>query len=64
MLLLPGAVLALFAIHGLVLRYVSTSLALPAMVTLGAVVLVFLKHLGVLGSLLAAIRNRTWSKRS
>lgn len=51
-------VAVLIVVHGLVLYGFSLQVALPAAVLTGAVVLVVLKHLGLIGSLVALLRRR------
>ena len=56
--LLVGAV-ALVAAHVTILRYVLTHAAVSAAVVSGVVVLVVIKHLGLLGSLFALFRRKS-----
>lgn len=62
-LLVSGAV-ALIAGHGVILSYVSHHLRLSAWVAGGLVTLVLLKHVGLLGVLLAWLRDKVHRIRS
>ena len=55
---LPALVIALLAGHGVLLYYVSSHVMLSAAVLSGAIVLLVLKHLGLLGPLYARFRRR------
>ena len=57
-LLLSAAVVVLIAGHGIVLYYVSTHAALSAGIVSGVIVLVVIKHLGLLGPLYAWLKRR------
>ena len=57
--LLPVGAVALIAAHVTILRYVLTHAALSAAVVSGVVVLVVIKHLGLLGSVFALFRRRS-----
>jgi hypothetical protein len=57
MLLVPVGVVVL-ATHSVVLYYVLSHAALSAAVVSGAIVLVVIKHLGLLGPLYALFRRR------
>lgn len=56
--MLPAGVAALIAAHG-VLYYVLSHMALAAVVVSGVVILVVVKHLGLLGPLYALVRRRS-----
>lgn len=58
-LAVAGVAVAMLAAHGAMLYGVASHAAVPtAMVLSGMAVLVVLKHLGLLGALLAAIKRR------
>jgi hypothetical protein len=57
-LLLVGAV-ALIAAHATILRYVLPHAALSTAVVSGVIILVVIKHLGLLGSLFALFRRQS-----
>lgn len=59
--LLAGAVL-LIAGHGFILYYISSHIALSATAVSGVVILMVLKHLGMLGPLYALFRRRSRPK--
>lgn len=59
-MLLAGAMI-LIAGHGLILYYFSSHLALSAAAITGVIVLVIVKHLGLLGPLYAIVR-RVWRR--
>ena len=59
--MLLGGALILIASHGVILYYVSSHLALSATVIAGVVVLVVVKHLGLLGPLYATLR-KAWRR--
>jgi hypothetical protein len=52
-------VVALLAGHAVILRYVLSNLTLSAAMFSGAAVLLLIKHLGLFGSLYAAVRRRS-----
>jgi hypothetical protein len=56
----PGPVLlvVLLAAHGVILSCVSSHVALSAAALSGAVILLLMKHVGLLGQLYARIRRR------
>ena len=56
--MLPVGVVILIAGHGIVLYYFSSHVALSAAVVSGVIILVVIKHLGVLGSTYALFRRR------
>lgn len=56
-LLLPAAV-ALIAVHGGALRYITLHAELSATVVTGLVVVIILKHLGLFGWLFGLFRRR------
>jgi len=55
-MLAAGAV-ALVAVHAIILRYVLPHAALSAVVVSGVIIVVVIKHLGLLGSLFARLRR-------
>jgi hypothetical protein len=57
-----GAI-ALVAAHSVVLYHAASHIAAPLAVVLGVVALVVLKHLGVLGPLVAVLRRKTGGAR-
>ena len=57
-LMLPVGIVVLIAGHGIMLYYVSAHTALSATVVSGVIILVLLKHLGLLGPLYAVLRRR------
>jgi membrane protein YdbS with pleckstrin-like domain len=52
-------VVVLIAGHGIILYYVSSRTALSAAIVLGVIVLVVVKHLGLLSPLYALVRRRS-----
>jgi hypothetical protein len=56
--LVVGAI-ALIAAHATILRYVLAHAALSAAVVSGVIILVVIKHLGLLGSLVALFRRQS-----
>ena len=54
-------VVVLIAGHGIILYYVSSHTALSAAIVSGVIVLVVVKHLGLLGPLYALFRHRSRS---
>lgn len=62
----PGVLLvvaaALLAAHAAILRYVFAHATLSAALVSGVIVVIVIKHLGVLGSLLALFRRRSRSR--
>jgi hypothetical protein len=56
---LPVGVLALIAAHLTILRYALQHAALSAAVVSGVIIVVVIKHLGLLGSLFAMFRRRS-----
>ena len=61
LMLSAGVVLLLIAGHGVILYYVLSHKALSAAAVLGVIVLVVIKHLGLLGPLYALYRRRSRS---
>ncbi len=61
-ILVAGAVV-LIAAHGIVLRYLSGHAALPAAAVAGVVILVVVKHLGLIGVLSAKFWRHLWRRR-
>jgi hypothetical protein len=61
--MLAVVVLALLAGHGLVLYYLSSNLVLPAAVLSGAIIVLGIKHVGLLGPLYALWRRRRLRQR-
>jgi uncharacterized membrane protein HdeD (DUF308 family) len=59
-MLLSGGI-ALLAGHSVILYYVQSHVALSAAVLSGVVVLIVIKHVGVLAPLYAAVRRRSFS---
>jgi hypothetical protein len=57
LLLVPAV--ALIAGHATIYQYVSSRAALPAAIVLGVIILAVITHLGLIGSLLAALRRRS-----
>ena len=55
-------VIAVLASHGVILRYVLSNATLSAALVSGAVVVLLIKHLGLLGSLYALVRRRSRNK--
>jgi membrane protein YdbS with pleckstrin-like domain len=60
-LVLSVAVVVFIAGHGIILYYVSSHTALRAAVLSGVIILVVIKHLGMLGPLYALFRRRSRS---
>lgn len=60
-LLLSLGVVVLVAGHGIILYYVSSHMALSAAALSGVVILVIIKHLGLLRPLYALLRRRSRS---
>src|ERR1700687_4289611 len=58
-LMLSAGVVVLIAGHGIILYYVSAHAALSAAVVSGVIILVVIKHLGLLGPLYALLRRRS-----
>lgn len=56
--MLPVLLVGLLAGHGVILYYVSSHVALSVAVLAGAVILVVIKHLGLLGRVFARYRRR------
>ena len=56
--MLAVGVIILIAGHGIILYYFASHVTLSAAVVSGAIVLVVIKHLGVLGSVYALFRQR------
>lgn len=52
-------VIALLAAHGVIVRYMVSNQALSGAVLSGVVVVLVIKHLGLLGSLYALVRRRS-----
>jgi hypothetical protein len=57
-LALPLLVVVVIAAHGGVLYYIGSHMALPATVIAGIIVLVIVKHLGLLAPLVGWVRKR------
>jgi membrane protein YdbS with pleckstrin-like domain len=57
-LVLPVGVIVLIAGHGIILYYVSSYKALSAAAVSGVIILVLIRHLGLLGLLYALFRQR------
>jgi hypothetical protein len=57
--MLPVGAAALIAAHATILRHVLPHVALSAAVVSGVIVLVVIKHLGLLGSLFALFRRQS-----
>jgi hypothetical protein len=57
--ILPVGVVALVAAHGIILRYVVPRVVLSAAVLTGVIVLVVIKHGGLLRSLFALFRRQS-----
>lgn len=55
--MLPAGVIILIAGHGIILYYLSSQVALSAAVASGVIVLVVIKHLGLLGPVRALFRR-------
>jgi membrane protein YdbS with pleckstrin-like domain len=53
-----AAAAVLIAGHGVILYYVSSHMAVSAAAIAGVILLVFVKHLGLLGPLYAMLRKR------
>ena len=60
--MLPVAVIILIAGHGIILYYFSSHVALSAAVASGVIILVVIKHLGLLGPVYALFRRRARRK--
>ena len=58
--MLPVGVIILIAGHGIILYNVWSHTALSAAVVLGVIILVVIKHLGLLGPLYALFRRRSY----
>jgi len=56
--MLPVLVIVLLAGHGVILYYLSAQVMLSAAVLSGAIILLVLKHVGLLGPLYARLRRR------
>jgi hypothetical protein len=56
--MLPVLVIVLLAGHGVLLYYVSSHVMLSAAVLSGAIILLVIKHLGLVGPLYALLRRR------
>ena len=56
--MLPLAVIILIAGHGIILYYFSSHVALSTAVASAVIILVLIKHLGLLGSAYALFRRR------
>jgi len=56
---LPVGAVALIAAHATILRYVLPHTALSAAVVSGVIILVVIKHFGLLGSLVALFRRQS-----
>ena len=57
--MLPVGAVALIAAHAAILRYILPHAALSAVVVSGVIILVVIKHLGLLGSLVALFRRQS-----
>ena len=55
---LPVLVIVLLAGHGIILSYVSSHMVLPAAVLLGVIMVLVIKHMGLLGPLYSRLRRR------
>ena len=55
--ILPAAIIALIAVHGIVLRYVMSHLGLSTAAVAGVIVVVAIKHIGLLGPAYAWLRR-------
>jgi membrane protein YdbS with pleckstrin-like domain len=55
--ILPAAIIALIAVHGIVLQYVMSHLALSTAAIAGVIVVVAIKHIGLLGPAYAWLRR-------
>jgi hypothetical protein len=55
-------VITLIAAHGIILYYFSAHMALSAAVVSGVIILVVIKHLGLLGPVYALLRRRARRK--
>ncbi len=56
--ILPVLLVMLLASHGVILYYVSADVMLSAAVVSGAIILLVLKHVGLLGPVYALFRRR------
>ncbi len=56
--MLPVLAIGLLAGHGVILYYASSHLVLSAAVLSGAIILLVIKHVGLLGPLYALLRRR------
>jgi membrane protein YdbS with pleckstrin-like domain len=56
--MLPVVVIVLLAGHGVILYYLSSHVMLSAAVLSGAIILLVIKHVGLLGPLYARFRRR------
>jgi len=56
--MLPVLLIVLLAGHGVILSYVSSHVVLSTAVLSGAIILLVLKHVGLLGPLYALFRRR------
>ncbi|MGH7628759.1 MAG: hypothetical protein ACREOF_05115 [Gemmatimonadales bacterium] len=56
--MLPVLVIVLLAGHGVILYYMSSHVILSAAVLSGAIILLMIKHVGLLGLLYALFRRR------
>jgi hypothetical protein len=61
--MLPLLVIGLLASHGIILYYVSSQVVLSAAVLLGAIIVLVIKHVGLLGPLYSRFRRRHWGHR-
>jgi membrane protein YdbS with pleckstrin-like domain len=57
--IIPVGVVILIAGHGIFLYYISSQIALSAAVVSGVIILVVIKHLGLLGPLYVLFRRRS-----
>ena len=57
--MLPVGAVALVAAHAIILRYFLSHAALSAAVVSGVIIVVVIKHLGLLGSLFALLRRKS-----
>ncbi len=55
----PAGVVGLLAAHVIILHYVLPHAALSAVVVSGVIILVVIKHVGLLGSLFALLRRQS-----
>jgi membrane protein YdbS with pleckstrin-like domain len=56
--MLPVLVVVLLVGHGIILYYMSSHVLLPAAVLLGVIMVLVIKHVGLLGPLYSRLRRR------